>query len=214
MDQADEIESAYRLLQQTRTRVTELSAAAQRVHALERELAPLAEQITRARAQLETEVAAQDHRLQHELSPRVAALPGIEARLGAIVGEFAGLEAGAAQLAADVERQQSVGLEARRMEAENQLLEADGKETSGKLQLLVHHHDDGVACQKWPIVKEGIFVGYSTNREVAHAIGEHRSRGSCRADGWSSVPIVRISNIGLCTDGSPSVCSDEPNSTI
>ncbi len=57
--------------------------------------------------------------------------------------------------------------------------------------------DDGVACQRWPIVEQGVFVGYSTNREVAPAIDEERSRGSCRADGWSSVPIVRISNIGL-----------------
>ncbi len=59
------------------------------------------------------------------------------------------------------------------------------------------YDDDGVAGQKWPIVEEGVFKGYSTNREVAGAIGEARSRGSCRADSWSSVPIVRIANIGL-----------------
>jgi len=57
--------------------------------------------------------------------------------------------------------------------------------------------DDGVACQKWDIIREGIFVGYCTNREVAPIIGQNRSRGSNRADGWSSVPIVRIANIGL-----------------
>ena len=61
----------------------------------------------------------------------------------------------------------------------------------------VGYDDDGVRCQRWPIVKEGVFVGYSTNREVASAIGESRSRGSCRADSWQSIPIVRISNIGL-----------------
>ncbi len=59
------------------------------------------------------------------------------------------------------------------------------------------YDDDGVACQKWDIVREGIFVGYCTNREVAPKIGEARSRGSNRADGWGSVPIVRIANIGL-----------------
>ena len=57
--------------------------------------------------------------------------------------------------------------------------------------------DDGVACQKWDIIQEGIFVGYCTNREVAPIIGQNRSRGSNRADGWGSVPIVRIANIGL-----------------
>ncbi len=59
------------------------------------------------------------------------------------------------------------------------------------------YDDDGVTCQKWDIVREGIFVGYCTNRETAPKIGEPRSRGSNRADGWGSVPIVRIANIGL-----------------
>ncbi|MBM4127761.1 MAG: TldD/PmbA family protein [Nitrospira sp.] len=59
------------------------------------------------------------------------------------------------------------------------------------------YDDDGVACQQWDIVRDGIFIGYCTNREVAPTIGETRSRGSNRADGWNSVPIVRIANIGL-----------------
>ncbi|MBI4718021.1 MAG: TldD/PmbA family protein [Planctomycetes bacterium] len=59
------------------------------------------------------------------------------------------------------------------------------------------YDDDGVAAQRWPIIEQGVFRGYSTNREVAGAIGESRSRGSCRADSWSSVPIVRIANVGL-----------------
>ncbi len=59
------------------------------------------------------------------------------------------------------------------------------------------YDDDAVACQKWDIVRDGIFVGYSTNREVVPKIGEARSHGSNRADGWGSVPILRIANIGL-----------------
>jgi TldD protein len=59
------------------------------------------------------------------------------------------------------------------------------------------YDDDGVACQRWDIVREGVFVGYCTNREVASKIGETRSRGSSRADSWGCVPIVRIANIGL-----------------
>lgn len=57
--------------------------------------------------------------------------------------------------------------------------------------------DDGVQCQRWDVVRNGVFVGYCTNREVASKIGESRSRGSNRADGWGHVPIVRIANIGL-----------------
>jgi TldD protein len=66
-------------------------------------------------------------------------------------------------------------------------------------QTLANHgyDDDGVAGQRWYIVHEGTFVGYCTNREVGPKIGDERSRGSCRADGWGSIPIVRISNIGL-----------------
>ncbi len=59
------------------------------------------------------------------------------------------------------------------------------------------YDDDGVACQRWDIIREGRFVGYCTNREVAPRIGQTRSRGSNRADSWASVPIVRIANIGL-----------------
>ena len=46
-------------------------------------------------------------------------------------------------------------------------------------------------------MREGLFFGYSDNREVAPKIGRKRSHGSNRADSWSSIPIVRISNIGL-----------------
>lgn len=59
------------------------------------------------------------------------------------------------------------------------------------------YDDDGVQCQQWDIIRSGIFVGYCTNREVAPKIGDARSRGSNRADGWGSIPIVRIANIGL-----------------
>ncbi|MDF0650730.1 MAG: hypothetical protein CV081_08095 [Nitrospira sp. LK265] len=59
------------------------------------------------------------------------------------------------------------------------------------------YDDDGVMCQRWDIVRNGIFVGYCTNREVAPKIGESRSCGSNRADGWANIPMVRIANIGL-----------------
>lgn len=59
------------------------------------------------------------------------------------------------------------------------------------------YDDDGVSCQQWDVIRDGIFVGYCTNREVAPKIGATRSCGSNRADGWGSVPIVRIANIGL-----------------
>jgi len=58
------------------------------------------------------------------------------------------------------------------------------------------YDDDGVQAQRWPIVKEGIFVGYATNREFAPFVGE-KSRGACRADGWGHFPLIRIPNLSL-----------------
>ncbi|MHC4600774.1 MAG: TldD/PmbA family protein [Planctomycetota bacterium] len=57
--------------------------------------------------------------------------------------------------------------------------------------------DDAVPGGAWDIVRDGLFVGYSTNREVAEKIGETRSRGANRADSWASFPIVRIPNLSL-----------------
>ena len=56
--------------------------------------------------------------------------------------------------------------------------------------------DDGVRAQRWHIVKDGILVGYHTNREFASVIRE-KSMGCCRADGWGSLPMIRITNLSL-----------------
>lgn len=57
--------------------------------------------------------------------------------------------------------------------------------------------DDGVAGQRWHIVEDGLFVAYSTGREVAAELDLPRSSGGCRADHWGSIPIVRIPNLSL-----------------
>lgn len=57
------------------------------------------------------------------------------------------------------------------------------------------YDDDGVAMQKFPIIREGVLVGLSTTRETAPLIGWERSAGCCRADGFRSFPINRIPNL-------------------
>ncbi len=57
--------------------------------------------------------------------------------------------------------------------------------------------DEGVEAQRWPIVKDGLFVGYLTSRELAHRVGESRSRGCVRSDGWHHVPMIRMVNLSL-----------------
>jgi len=59
------------------------------------------------------------------------------------------------------------------------------------------YDDEGVAAQRWPIVDAGRFAGYLTSRETAHRIGESRSRGCVRADGWHHTPMIRIVNVSL-----------------
>jgi TldD protein len=60
-----------------------------------------------------------------------------------------------------------------------------------------------VEGQRWFIVQEGLFKGYSTSREVAGEIGWNRSTGGCRADHWGSIPIVRIPNLSLAPGKKP-----------
>ncbi len=59
------------------------------------------------------------------------------------------------------------------------------------------YDDEGVACQRWDIIKNGIFQNYSTTREVAPQAGYKRSFGSGRADSYASMPINRIPNLSL-----------------
>ena len=57
--------------------------------------------------------------------------------------------------------------------------------------------DDGVRSQRWHLVDHGKFVGYRLNRELAHVIDADRSTGNNRADNWSNIPIVRMTNLSL-----------------
>lgn len=59
------------------------------------------------------------------------------------------------------------------------------------------YDDEGVKSQDWYVVKNGILVDYLTDRETAYRLGRASSNGSAYADSWSSVPMVRIPNLGL-----------------
>ncbi len=59
------------------------------------------------------------------------------------------------------------------------------------------YDDDGVKAQRWHIVQDGIFKGYMVNRETAAETGIPHSFGCNRSEGYSSIPITRISNLSL-----------------
>ncbi|MGK7896090.1 MAG: TldD/PmbA family protein [Xenococcus sp. (in: cyanobacteria)] len=69
--------------------------------------------------------------------------------------------------------------------------------TQDKGRSTVAYDDEGVPAQKWYVVKDGILNDYLTDRETAHRLGRGSSNGSAYADSWSSVPMVRIPNLGL-----------------
>jgi TldD protein len=59
------------------------------------------------------------------------------------------------------------------------------------------YDDDGVRTRQFPIIKDGIFVGYQTIRDQAHLIGQGESMGCCYADSYASVPFQRMPNVWL-----------------
>ncbi|HEY8740988.1 MAG TPA: TldD/PmbA family protein [Candidatus Dormibacteraeota bacterium] len=58
--------------------------------------------------------------------------------------------------------------------------------------------DEGVPAQSVKLVDAGRFTGYLTSRETAAQLGDgSTSMGSMRADGWSRIPLIRMTNINL-----------------
>jgi len=61
--------------------------------------------------------------------------------------------------------------------------------------------DEGVPAQSTPIIRDGLFTGYLTSRETAPVIGQQRSNGAMRADGWDRIPLIRMTNVSLKPGG-------------
>ena len=57
--------------------------------------------------------------------------------------------------------------------------------------------DEGVAAQRWDIVKDGTLVGYQLDRRIAARVGRDRSNGCAFADSPGHVPIQRMPNVSL-----------------
>jgi TldD protein len=47
-----------------------------------------------------------------------------------------------------------------------------------------------------PLVVDGVFQDFLSNRETAPAIGR-ASNGTARADGWSHLPLIRMTNVSI-----------------
>lgn len=58
------------------------------------------------------------------------------------------------------------------------------------------YDDEGIKAQRFPIINKGVFTGYLSSRESAKKLGL-KSTGAMRADGYGSIPIIRMTNINL-----------------
>ena len=56
---------------------------------------------------------------------------------------------------------------------------------------------EGVAAQKWDLIRDGVFVGYQLDRVFARKLGLERSNGCSYADSAHHVPIQRMPNVSL-----------------
>ncbi len=61
----------------------------------------------------------------------------------------------------------------------------------------VGYDDEGVATQKWDIIRDGKLVNLQATRDQAHMLGLEHSQGCCYADSWSSVQFQRMPNVSL-----------------
>lgn len=56
--------------------------------------------------------------------------------------------------------------------------------------------DEGIAAGETTLIRDGVLVGFLTNRECAASIGD-RSNGTARADSWGTIPLIRMNNVSL-----------------
>jgi TldD protein len=80
---------------------------------------------------------------------------------------------------------------------------ADATEQHGPGLGTFAYDDEGVVAQCTPIITNGLFTGYISSRETAHTIGENRSNGTMRAEGWNRIPLVRMTNISILPGEKP-----------
>ena len=90
---------------------------------------------------------------------------------------------------------------------------ADATEQHGPGLGTFAYDDEGVPAQCTPIITNGLFTGYLSSRETAAEIGEARSSGTMRAEGWNRIPLIRMTNISILPGKKPLSFEDLISST-
>ncbi|WP_234734441.1 TldD/PmbA family protein [Tellurirhabdus bombi] len=67
----------------------------------------------------------------------------------------------------------------------------------------VGYDDEGVACKKWDLIKDGVLVNYQAIRDQVHILGENESHGCSYADSWDTIQFQRMANVSLAAGKTP-----------
>jgi TldD protein len=77
------------------------------------------------------------------------------------------------------------------------LMHVTGDRTAEHGLATVGFDDEGVAAQSWDLIRDGVLVGYQTDRRIARLTGLGRSNGCAFADSPGHVPVQRMANVSL-----------------
>ena len=84
-----------------------------------------------------------------------------------------------------------------RLKYGSRLLNVTGDKVKPGGRATVGYDDDGVKTSVFPMIRDGILVGVSSNRETAHYIGDKESRGCTQASSWRDYPFLRMPNVHI-----------------
>ena len=71
-----------------------------------------------------------------------------------------------------------------------------GRDAAGRARHVRLRRRGRARSARTPILVDGIFQNFLTSRETAPVVGQ-ASNGTSRADGWSHLPLIRMTNISL-----------------
>ncbi|MGO4613152.1 TldD/PmbA family protein [Nocardia sp. 2YAB30] len=89
------------------------------------------------------------------------------------------------------------------------IMHVTGDRTEAHGLASVGYDDEGVAGQRWDLVRDGILVGYQLDRVFAPRLGLERSNGCSYADSAHHVPIQRMANVSLQPDPDGDASTEE-----
>ncbi|MFF0526964.1 TldD/PmbA family protein [Nocardia amikacinitolerans] len=89
------------------------------------------------------------------------------------------------------------------------IMHVTGDRTERNGLATVGYDDEGVAGQRWDLVRDGVLVGYQLDRAFAPRLGLARSNGCSYADSAHHVPIQRMANVSLRPDPERDTSTEE-----